>query len=110
VLRVIAVDELLTAAFPGAEIVPLRLSRAGFDRLLRFIDDTFVRTGAAAATPIGPGAWPRSYFYPAHGSYHLFQTSNAWTARALREAGVPITPLFALTSGGVLRQVRRLSP
>jgi uncharacterized protein (TIGR02117 family) len=110
VLRVIAIDGPVAAAYPGAEIVELRLSRAGFERLLRFVDETFARAGAPSAVPVGPAAWPHSRFYPAHGSYHLFRTSNTWTARALREAGVPITPAFALTSGGVMRQVRRLSP
>jgi uncharacterized protein (TIGR02117 family) len=110
VVRVIAIDEPLAAAFPGAEILDLRLSRAGFERLLAFVDGTFDRAGAAVATPLGPAAWPRSRFYPAQGSYHAFRTSNTWTARALHEAGVPITPAFALTSGGLLRQVRRLSP
>lgn len=107
VVRLTAIDEPLAAAFPGAEIVEIRLSRAGFERLLRFVDDTFARTGAGSATPLGPAPWPHSRFYPAHGSYHLFRTSNTWTARALREAGLPITPAFALTSGGVLRQARR---
>jgi uncharacterized protein (TIGR02117 family) len=106
VVRVIPTDDL-AAAFAGSEIVEIRLSRAGFERLLRFVDDTFARTGAASATPLGPAPWPHSRFYPAHGSYHLFRTSNTWTARALREAGLPITPAFALTSGGVMRQARR---
>jgi uncharacterized protein (TIGR02117 family) len=106
VVRLIAVDEPLAAAFPGAEIVEIRLSRAGFERLLRFVDDTFARTGAGPATALGPAQWPHSRFYPAHGSYHLFRTSNTWTARALREAGLPITPAFALMSGGVLRSIR----
>lgn len=107
VVRLIATDEPLAAAFPGAEIVQIRLSRAGFERLLRFVDDTFARTGAASAMPLGPAPWPHSRFYPAHGSYHLFRTSNTWTALALREAGLAITPAFALTSGGVMRQARR---
>jgi hypothetical protein len=37
------------------------------------------------------------------------RTSNTWTARALRQAGVPVTPGLSLTSGSLVRQVRRLS-
>ncbi len=109
VVRVIAVDGALADAFPGAEIVDLRLTPAGFERLLRFVDDSFARGGAAAATALGPASWPQSRFYPAHGSYHALRTSNTWTARALREAGIPVTPALSLTSGSVVRQVRRLS-
>jgi uncharacterized protein (TIGR02117 family) len=30
-------------------------------------------------------------FYEAHGRYHLFDTCNTWTGRALRQAGVPVS-------------------
>lgn len=106
VVRVIGIEGTLASAFPGSEIVEIRLSRAGFERLARFVDDSFAREGVAAA-PLAPAAWPDSGFYPAHGAYHLFRTSNTWTAAALRAAGFPITPAYALTAGNVIRQTHR---
>jgi len=106
VVRLIGIDGPLAAAFPDAEIVEIGLSRAAFERLLRFVDQTFARMGAGPAPPLSRPA-PHIRFYPAHGSYHAFRTSNTWTARALREVGVDITPAFALTPGAVVRQARR---
>ncbi|HUF92701.1 MAG TPA: DUF2459 domain-containing protein [Candidatus Limnocylindria bacterium] len=105
-VRIVGVRGPLAPAFPGAEIVDLRLSHAGFARLVRFVDDSIAREGAGAATPLGATSWPDIRFYPARPTYHLFRTSNTWTAAALRAAGFPIAPASALTAGGVLRQVR----
>jgi hypothetical protein len=38
----------------------------------------------------------------------LLKTCDAWSARALRSAGVPITPLLAVTAGGLMEQARRV--
>jgi uncharacterized protein (TIGR02117 family) len=107
VVRLIGIETPLPAAFPGAEIIEIGLSPAAFERLLRFVDQTFARAGAEPASPLGTVSSPHVRFYAAHGRYHLFRTSNTWTARALREAGLPTTPALALTAGGVLRQARR---
>ena len=57
--------------------------------------------------PLGPGQAPVSRFYPARERYYLWRTCNTWTARALRAAGVPITPLYAITAGNVMYQARQ---
>ncbi|MEX2146732.1 MAG: DUF2459 domain-containing protein, partial [Candidatus Rokuibacteriota bacterium] len=79
-VRVVGVRGPLAPAFPGAEIVGVRLSHAGFARLVRFVDDSIAREGEGAATPLAPASWPDSRFYPARTTYHLFRTSNTWTA------------------------------
>jgi hypothetical protein len=35
----------------------------------------------------------------------MLTTCNVWTARALRAAGFPITPVWALTAANVMFQV-----
>jgi uncharacterized protein (TIGR02117 family) len=90
----------LAAHFPGSEIVELRVSRPALDALLRYVHESFARAGDAAQ-PLGRG------FYPGRDTFHLFRTCNAWTAGALRAAGLPVQS--ALTVEGILAQVRPLS-
>jgi uncharacterized protein (TIGR02117 family) len=107
VLRVAGLD----APFPHRDaadaIVEIPLSRAGFAALGRFVDDTFARTGGGPSIPLGPGPYRGSRFYPARGRYHLFNTCNTWVAQALRAAGCPVTPAYAVTAGNVMWQARR---
>ena len=51
--------------------------------------------------------WGDRDFYVARDKYFLLRTCNTWTARALRSAGLPITPLYAVTAGNVMGQARR---
>jgi uncharacterized protein (TIGR02117 family) len=106
VVRLIGIEVPPAATFAGAEVVEIGLMPGAFECLLRFVDQTFARTGAGRAAAISAPS-PNIRFYPAHGSYHVFRTSNTWTARALRAAGVDITPAFALTPGSVVRHARR---
>lgn len=92
---------------PDAPIVRLRVSAGGFARLTRFIHDHYVLEGGAPVR-IRPGYYPRSWFYLARGRYHVLRNSNNWTARALREAGVPVAPWRALTAGSLIEQVEDL--
>jgi hypothetical protein len=48
-----------------------------------------------------------SYFYLSDITYWGTRTCNVWTARALRKSGFPINPVVALTSGNVMKQVRK---
>ena len=93
----------------GRDVVEIRLSRPGFEALARFVDDGFDREGQRRAPVVGGGLYGTGAFYPAHGRYHLLNTCNTWVARALRAAGVPITPVYAMTSGNLMWQVRRLA-
>lgn len=74
---------------------------------LRYIHDAHAREGAQPAAPLGPGLYGDSRFYPARERFHLFNTCNVWTARALRAAGLPFAP--AVTAEGVMAQARALA-
>lgn len=50
------------------------------------------------------GYWSNDNFYEANGSYHLFNTCNAWTNGALKVAGVK-TALLALFQDGIMRHL-----
>jgi uncharacterized protein (TIGR02117 family) len=107
VVHVVGLPAPPVEAFAG-EIVQVQLSRAGFDALVRFVDEALQREGRPRAPMLGRGLYGTSAFYPARGRYHLFYTCNTWIAEALRAAGAPITPAYAITAGNLMWQVRRL--
>ena len=108
VVHVVGFAEPAERYFAGSEVVEVALSRAGVETLARFIDAAHARPAAGRAARLGPGLYGASGFYPATARYGLLNTCNTWIASALRAAGCPITPLWAVTAGGVLRQVRPL--
>lgn len=106
-LRVIEVDRPIEEFFLESDIVEIGLSRRGFERLITFIHESYATRESGAAIPLGPGPLPNSRYYLAKGNYHVFNTSNKWTAKALRAAGFPITPGYALSVGTVICQTTR---
>jgi uncharacterized protein (TIGR02117 family) len=106
-LHVGGIDAPIPAAFPGQEIARIDVSPGGLDRLARYIHASYARDDAGRPIRTRHGRYPASAFYAATGTYHLMNNSNHWTARALREAGAPISPESALTAGNVMSQVRR---
>ena len=106
VLHVAGVRGTLTENFPASEIIEVTLSRDGFDRLIRYIHDAYDRAGAPAVAPLGPGLYGDSRFYPERESFNLFRTCNVWTARGLRDAGLPIHD--SITMEGLMSQARGL--
>lgn len=107
VLHVVGFSTPIAAYFPESEIVELRLSRHGLDALTRFIDAEHQRDREGRPVRVERGLYGASWFYAARGTYHLVNTCNTWVARALRAAGLPVTPTGVITAGGVMRQARR---
>jgi len=90
--------------FAASEVVEIKLSRRGLEKLAAFIGDAYAKDEAGAVIRLGPGQYPQSRFYLARETYHALKTCNTWTAKALRSAGCPITPFYALTAGNVMYQ------
>lgn len=106
VLHIVGFDAHPQHVFLGSDLIELRVSEEGYRRMCRAIQATYARDAAGRSLPLGPGLYGESRFYRANGSYYYPNTCNVWTARMLREAGLPMTLPFSTTAGGVLRQVR----
>ncbi len=94
--------------FSNAEIVELHLSIEQFHRLVSFLDFSFSRPALEGASKKSHGHHLVSQFYPATGMFHLFNTCNTWTARGLRQAGLPIRVNGTVSAEGLMIQVRQL--
>lgn len=87
---------------PPADVFVLRISEVGYRRLREHLASTI-----AAVEPVA--VIQGSRFYPARRSYHLFHQCHQYAARALAEAGLPVSPSRAFTRGAFSAQLRRLA-
>ena len=108
VLHIVGFNGHVPAYFPFSEIIRIELSSAGFELLSRTIASSFALDKAGNTTSPSPGRYGNSRFYLSRETYHLFNTCNVWTARALRTAGLPITPATATSVGNLMSQARKL--
>ena len=109
VLHVAAFDPAPADFFAGSPVVPVTLSARGFEALTRFIASHYVRDAAGRPVVVAPGRYGEARFYRATGRYRVFDNSNTWAAKALKAAGCPVDE-GTMTAGGVVRQVRELTP
>jgi uncharacterized protein (TIGR02117 family) len=105
VLHVVGFDMPIAAYFAGSEVVPLRVSRRGFDAMTRFVSAEYRLDAEGRPRVLQRGLYGTSWFYEAQSGYHVFNTCNTWVARALREAGLPVTPAGTITAAGVMQQL-----
>ena len=106
VLHIAGLTTSIATSFPESAIVELRLSRRGFDAMTRFVSEEYQRDREGRPTRLQHGLYGSSWFYAARSRYHLFNTCNTWIARALRAAGLPVTPVGTITATGVMQQVK----
>ncbi len=88
------------------EVVPVALTADGFQRLIGAIAADFERPDGTRAAPVSRGLYADSYFYNAHGSFHLFNTCNTWTARVLRAGGMDLTASGIIMADEAMARVR----
>ena len=105
VLHLVALPKPPPAVFTQSEVVAVAVSRQGLKRLGAHISASYERNQHGETIPLGPGLYGNSRFYASREHFHLFNTCNVWTARALRAAGVPVSP--SLTAEGLMEEVRR---
>ncbi len=86
---------------PPVEAFRFQISEVGY-RSLR----SYLRATIASEEPVGIVG--NSRFCVARPSYHLFHHCHHYTAKGLREAGLPISMSGALTRDGFARQLRRI--
>lgn len=103
-LQVAGLDALPTVRGREIEVAELRLTPREFDDLSRFISKSYARDGTGNTIRLARGYTDNSAFYRATGHFHLFNTCNTWTAKALRAAGCPIASALILTASQLMDQ------
>lgn len=106
VLHMLAFNGPVAGYFVNSEVIRIELTEPGFEKLYRVIAASFARDKAGHARPLGKGLYGDSRFYRSRETYHLLNTSNVWSARALREAGCPVKP-GTLTVDHLMSQARK---
>ncbi len=86
----------------SSSMMKTKISKEQYLRMVDFVQGSFEESGGIGGsnpkpTPIeGASYHDRDNFYPAVGSYYLFQTCNCWAGDALRATGIKVgkfTPL-----------------
>jgi uncharacterized protein (TIGR02117 family) len=108
-LNVMPITGPLPRVFLDSEIIELRVSDSGFQRMLQFVRETFELDAEGRAIVIPSGVRHQGRFYASPRTFHAFENCNTWVARALEKAGFPVQPEDTITAGALLRQVRPLS-
>ncbi len=95
--------------YPTAEVIELAVDKAGLEKLVQFIHESFDRNRVDRAKISNPGLYANSLFYPATGRFHLGNTCNSWTARALNAAGFDVDSAAAAPASDLMLQLRQLA-
>ena len=109
VVHVVGFEDAPRNHYPGDEVLEINLPEQSFQRLVKFISDTFLRSQRSTPADARPGLSPNARFYPAEGKFSIFRTCNTWVAEALSAAGLPINPGYVITAGSLSDQLRPLA-
>lgn len=104
VIHVAGFDLEVDEYFRDSDIIRVRVSKQGMEVMITYLAGRFATDGEGNLQYAAPGLYGQSTFFKANGLYYFPRTSNWWTARVLRKSGFPITPIYAITSGNVMRQ------
>ena len=92
VLHVVGFRGPVPRYFPRSQVIRIDLSETGFRRLCEYLGNSYAEDQAGRSRALGPSLYGDGRFYLSRETYHIFNTCNAWTARALSAAGCPIRP------------------
>lgn len=100
---------------PHPAIAGFRISDAGYDRLLDYIEASFTASGGAPLPIANSGYGDDDAFFEAEGSFSALLGCNTWTAGGLRAAGLRTgwwnpMPLSLATSTGLFNAPRQSGP
>lgn len=101
VLHVVGIAGKPEDVFAGADATRIKLSKAGFERVIARIDQSFALSSDRQPKILGPGLYGPSLFYRAEGHFNLFRVCNHWIADLLDAAGIPTTPAAAILPFGI---------
>ncbi len=109
VLHVTALPERPESYFTNNRVIELRIDAAGLERLTTAVAEYFQYDENGEPLTSGEGLYGESLFFDATGRFHAFNTCNTWTARILKQAGVPIRTFMTLRAHSVMDQLEPIA-
>lgn len=109
VLHVTALPERPESYFTNNRVIELRIDAAGLERLTTAVAEYFQYDENGDPLTSGEGLYGESLFFDATGRFHAFNTCNTWTARMLKQAGVPIRTFMTLRANSVMDQLEPIA-
>ncbi|MGL4289596.1 MAG: DUF2459 domain-containing protein, partial [Phreatobacter sp.] len=106
VLHVVGLDRPAPQVFRRSDILGIRLSEPGLDRLARYVDASIAADAEGRPREIGQGLYGPSLFYAATGVFSVLQVCNHWVGRGLAEAGLPYAWLPAIHPKGLFADLQ----
>lgn len=103
VLHLVGFNGPVAERFPYSEIITLDVDSDAMARLAQYVSDAYERDANGKIKRMGRGLYGDSRFFAGREKFHLFNTCNVWTGRALGVAGCP--PGNGVTAGAVMAAV-----
>ena len=94
--------------FKNSKVILLTSDDKNYQNLIAFISSSFKRDSNNKIILEGNSVYGDSQFYTSIGRYHILNTCNNWTAKALYSAGYDISPTLKLTSSSVMSAIDAL--
>lgn len=107
VMHVVPIRDPLPDFLENCKVAETCLTASEYASLVRLISESFARSANGEIIAQARGKYEDSQFFQGRGAYSAFYTCNRWTATALQSAGLDLWPRITLTSGSVIRAVRR---
>ncbi len=106
-LHVVPIRDPLPDFLQDHEVAETCLTASEYVSLVLFISESFARNADGEIIARERGTCTDSQFFQGRGAYSMLYTCNRWTATALRSAGLDLWPRITLTSGSVMRAIRK---
>lgn len=107
-LHISALNDYPEEHYDGFEIVKFNINDENFKNLVQYFNQSFALGENNNNIKLKNGLKKNSQFYLSNEKYYIFKTCNAWIAKGLKKAGLPIRPFFAFTSKNVMKQLKRI--
>jgi len=104
VLHLVGFNGPIVERFPHSEIIAIDIDSNAMARLAQFVSDAYERDANGKIKRMGRGLYGDSRFFAASEKFHLFNTCNVWTGRALKIAGCEAGN--GVTAGAVMSRAK----
>ena len=106
-IQVVGLHKITNLQYYASQTIALQVSDEDFRELCHFLHSEFAINDSGKLIPLKDGLFGESRFFLGSRSYYFPRNSNVWTARALKQAGLDISPIWYQTQGALMRRVSK---